>query len=75
MAVPDEMIADIKCKLLIILINLNAMHLTKDLVDTFLEADPEEFGDLMVDISEALLKNKNYEEGVRFFELLVNSQE
>jgi len=44
------------------------------LLDTFLEADPEDFGDLMLDISEALAKNKEYESALLFLRKLVDSE-
>ena len=74
LVVPDDLPADIKCKLIIILVNLNAKHLTQDLLEVFEEADAEDFGDLMLDISEALVKNKHYENALIFLEKLVNSE-
>jgi len=74
LVVPDTLAAEVKCKLLITLINLSAMHLTDTLLDSFVEANPEDFGDMLLDISEALLKNKQYEKGILFFEKLVNSE-
>ena len=74
LVVPEDLPADIKSKLIIILVNLKAKHLTNDLLDTFLEADPEDFGDLMLDISEALAKNKEYESALLFLRKLVDSE-
>ena len=74
LVVPENLPADIKSKLIIILVNLKAKHLTNDLLDTFLEADPEDFGDLMLDISEALAKNKEYESALLFLRKLVDSE-
>lgn len=71
---PDELAAEIKCKLIIILANLKAIHLATSLTDMFVEADPEEFGELMLDISEAFVKNSLFEEALVFQEKLVNSE-
>ena len=40
----------------------------------FLEADPEDFGDLILEIAEALMKNRVFEEAAPFFQNLVNSE-
>jgi len=72
--VPEELSAEIRCKLAIILINLNARHLCSDLLEQFIEADPEDFGDLTIEIAEALMKNKLFEDAVQFFDKLVQSQ-
>ena len=74
LVVPDTLAADIKCKLIIILVNLKAKHLTGDLSDMFLEADADDFGDLMFDICEALIKNKEFESALLFLEKLVGSE-
>ena len=74
MEAPDELAAEIKCKLIIILANLKAIHLATSLTDMFVEADPEEFGELMLDISEAFVKNSLFEEALVFQEKLVNSE-
>lgn len=72
--VPSDVTADIQYKLVIILVNLNARHLCSDLLSLFLEADPEEFGDFMLEIAEALMKNKHFKDAILYFEKLVNSE-
>jgi len=72
--VPDELAADIRAKLVIILVSLRADHLTGDLCDMFLEANTEEFGDLILDIGESMMKGKLWEKALPFLEKLVESE-
>ena len=46
----------------------------RDLGDLFVEADPEEFGDFLLDISEALTKNSRFEAALPFLEKLIHSE-
>ena len=73
LVVPDELAADIKCKIIIILLQLKAKHLADNLLEMFLEAEANDFGDFMLDIVEALMKNKHYPSALEFLEKLVNS--
>jgi tetratricopeptide (TPR) repeat protein len=47
--------------------------LFRDLSELFLEADPEEFGDFLLDISEALMKNNGHEAALPFLQKLIRS--
>jgi len=73
--VPDEMGAEIRAKLVVILVNLKAVHLTGELCSMFLEADILDWGDLVLEVGEALLKEKLWEEALPFFLKLTASQE
>jgi len=72
--VPDDLAADIRAKLVIILVNLRADHLTTDLCEMFLDADTEEFGDFMLDMGEAMINEKMWEKALPFFEKLAESE-
>jgi len=71
--VPDELSADIRAKLVVILVSLRAHHLTTEIVEQFLEADVEEFGDLLLDIGEAMVKEKLWEPAIEVYQRLVSS--
>jgi len=72
--VPEDLAADIRAKLVIILVSLRADHLSTELCDMFLEADTEEFGDLILDIGEAMVKEKLWGKALPFFQKLVGSE-
>jgi len=72
--VPDELAADIRSKLVVILVSLRADHLTTELCEMFLEADTDQFGDLMLDMGEAMVKEKLWERALPFYEKLVESE-
>ena len=71
---PDELAADIRAKLVIILVSLQAHHLTTDILDMFIEADTEEFGDLILDMGEAMMKEKLWEKALPLYTKLVESE-
>ena len=72
--VPDDLAADIRAKLVIILVSLKAHHLTTDIVDMFLEADTEEFGDLILDMGEVMVKEKLWRKALELYSKLVESE-
>lgn len=61
LVVPPDVPADIRAKLIVALVHLNALHLINDLCQQFLEADIEDFGDLVIDIVEAMMKMEKWE--------------
>jgi len=73
--VPDDMICDIKSKLVVILVRLRALHLVTDLTEQILEQDADEFGDFMLEIAEAMMVEKMYPSALPFLEKLVTSQQ
>ncbi len=46
----------------------------RDLVEVFMEADPEDFGDFILDIAEAYIKSRLFEGGLPFLEKLIHSE-
>jgi general transcription factor 3C polypeptide 3 (transcription factor C subunit 4) len=70
---PDEMPADIQAKLLVVLVHLKAVHLIAEITETFLEADIESFGDLVLDIAEAMMKTEQWEAALPFLLRLTSS--
>ena len=61
LVVPPDLPADIRAKLIVVLVHLDALHLIQDLCQQFLEANIEDFGDLVIDIVEAMMKMKKWE--------------
>jgi hypothetical protein len=49
--------------------------LSQEISQVILESDPEEFGDLMLDIGEAFMSQDCHQEALSFLEKLVHSQE
>ena len=70
---PDSTPQEIYSKLVIILLQLNAKHLVSNVASIILDEDPEEFGDLMLDIGEAYMNKEMYQESLPFLEKLINS--
>lgn len=74
LVVPADMPADIQAKLVVLLVHLRAPHLTADLCQLFLEADIEEFGDLVLDITEAMRKVEEWEAALPLLLRLTGSE-
>ena len=72
--VPDDLAADIRSKLVVILVSLKAHHLTKEIVNMFLEEDIEEFGDLILDMGEVMVKEKLWDKALNLYSKLVESE-
>ena len=72
--VPDEVAADIRAKLVVILVSLQAHHLTQEIVDMFLESDTEQFGDLILDMGEAMVKEKLWSKALDLYSKLAESE-
>jgi len=73
LVVPADVPADIRAKLIVALVHLNALHLINDLCQQFLEADIEDFGDLVIDIVEAMMKMEKWESALPLLLLASNS--
>ena len=72
---PADTPVDLKVKLTVTLLNLEAMHLVSPFTDQLLEYQASEFGDLMLDTCEALMSQKCWSEALKFAEKLVNEDE
>lgn len=72
--ISDDVVVDLKAKLLIILIELNQMRLAEKLLPNFyLNENPEISGDLFLDIAETLMGKKQFERALMLLDPLVNS--
>ena len=72
--VPDNLAAELRAKLVVILVKLGATHLTSALCQEFLEADTEQFGDLLLDCGEALVQQQQWHAALPLYRRLVGSQ-
>lgn len=69
-----ELPIDIQAKLCISLIHCKKLEFAMPMINLFLESNVEEYGDIYLDVAEALLDKKHYEEAIVLFEKLVQSQ-
>ena len=53
---------------------MKAVHLTTEIVEQFLEADIEEFGDLLLDMGEAMMKERLWAAALNIYIKLVESE-
>jgi general transcription factor 3C polypeptide 3 (transcription factor C subunit 4) len=65
---------EIKAKLVIVLVNLKANHLSQAVAKEVLALEADEYGDLMLDIAEAMAANHFHDDAVAFLRKLTNSQ-
>lgn len=73
--IPDDLILDFRTKLVVTLIHLRAINLVPMLINNVLEfVDIEDAGDCLLDIAEALMKEKQFQVALRLLNPLVNSQ-
>ena len=73
--IPEDLILDFRTKLVVVLVHLCALNLVPMLVNNVLEfVDIEDAGDCLLDIAEALMKEKQFREALRLLDPLVNSQ-
>jgi general transcription factor 3C polypeptide 3 (transcription factor C subunit 4) len=70
---PDTTPLEIYSKLVVILLQLNSKHLVNNIAKFILDEDPEEYGDLMLDVGEAYMSKEMYQESLPFLEKLVHS--
>lgn len=71
---PEGTPLDIKAKLVIVLVNLKATHLVKESCQEIVASDPEEFGEIFLDIAEVLMSNQHFDDSLQFLEKLVKSE-
>ena len=74
MELQQELPIDIQSKLCIALIYCKKLDFAAPLIASFLESNVEEYGDIYLDVAEALLEGKHHEEAVVLLERLVESQ-
>lgn len=73
--IPTNMITDLRSKMCICLINLDADNLIPALVDNILEyVDAEQGGDCYLDIAEALITKSDYANALKLLDPLVKSK-
>ena len=72
---PSDVPIDIIVKLLVVLVNLGAVHLVEPFARQILQYEVSEFGDLMLDTAEAFMSQKCFQEAVKFLEILVHDDE
>ncbi len=73
MSFSKELPIDIKSKLCIALIHCNKMDFASPLVESILDLNVDDYGDIFLDVAEALMEKKLFQEAVILFESLVNS--
>ncbi|GAB6022289.1 General transcription factor IIIC, polypeptide 3 [Chamberlinius hualienensis] len=71
---PDILPIDLCAKLLICCLHLKAHHLTSDLKSTLFQSNPEETGDLYLDVAEAYMETKNANEALPILATLVSTE-
>jgi general transcription factor 3C polypeptide 3 (transcription factor C subunit 4) len=75
LVVPPDMLVDLRTKMCICLISLNAENLITELIDNVITyIDVEKAGDCLLDIAEALIMKKNHSGALRLLDLLVKSE-
>jgi len=72
-ALDPEQPVEIKSKLVVVLVHLKAKHLVIELREEILSLNSDEYGDLMLDVSEAFAANDFHVLAVDFLEKLVES--
>ncbi|XP_067129558.1 general transcription factor 3C polypeptide 3 [Centruroides vittatus] len=72
--VPDVLPIDLQIKLVVCLIHTKGLHLVPALTEPLKQENPEEVGDLYLDIAEAYMQAKEYAHAIPILSLLVNSQ-
>lgn len=73
--IPDEMLMDLRTKMCICLVQLNAFNLLDKLIDNIYEfIDVEGGGDCYLDIAEALIHKEKFKEALRLLNPLVYSE-
>ena len=72
--IPVDLVLDIQAKLAIVLIKLGAQHLVREIHVTLVAADPEQFGDLILDVAEAFMSTNHHGQSIELLEKLVHSE-
>eukprot|EP00095_Tigriopus_kingsejongensis_P008374 maker-scaffold856_size87843-snap-gene-0.23 protein:Tk08374 transcript:maker-scaffold856_size87843-snap-gene-0.23-mRNA-1 annotation:"general transcription factor 3c polypeptide 3" len=71
---PEDTPLDIKAKLIIVLVNLTAHHLVQPYCQDIVASEPEEYGELYLDIAEVFMSNALFQESLVFLKKLVDSE-
>lgn len=75
LTIPNEMLMDLRTKMCVCLVQLNATNLATSLIDNALNfIDVETGGDCYIDIAEALILKSNYKDALRLLDPLVVSK-
>lgn len=74
MELTHELPLDILSKLCVALIYLKKKEFAIPLIDTFLETDVESFGDIYLDVAEALYENEHFRDALVLLEHLTRSK-
>ncbi|EZA58406.1 hypothetical protein DMN91_006341 [Ooceraea biroi] len=73
--VPDDVVVDLRTKLLVTLIELNHLQIADQLLPAFYKReDPETSGDLFLDVAEALMGRKEFQRALLLLNPLVESR-
>lgn len=73
--IPDDVVVDLKAKLLVTIVELDEIKLADELLPKlYVEEDPEMSGDLFLDVAEALMGKKKFHRALRLLEPLVESK-
>lgn len=71
---PETLHIDLQSRLAVCLINLKQFHLVPDIVNPIFRENPEEIGDLYLDIAEAYMNVDCYVEALAIFEILTQTE-
>ncbi|XP_067001126.2 general transcription factor 3C polypeptide 3 isoform X2 [Anabrus simplex] len=72
--IPNTLPADLQAKFVILMVHMKAFHLVDGLITFLLEnLNPELYGDLFLDVAEALMKEKKFQDALRLLNPLVRS--
>ena len=72
-SIPEAIAIDLHVKLTIVLINLKAFHMLDSMLNPVKAENPEEAGDLYLDIAEALMNEGKYKDALSLLTPLVES--
>lgn len=72
--VPDDLPIDIRAKLILSLIHYESFQCAKSQTEILLQENPEDVGDLFLDVGTMLSEKKQYEEAAKILTPLTNTQ-
>ncbi|XP_033229465.1 general transcription factor 3C polypeptide 3 isoform X2 [Belonocnema kinseyi] len=73
--IPDDVVVELKVKFLIILVEIDEIEIADQLMSKLCaKEDPETWGDLFLDIAEALMRKEEFSRALVLLEPLVNSK-
>lgn len=73
--IPSETPIDIMTKMIIVMIHMKATHLIDTLMEPIMNLEPSTAGDLYLDIVDAFVENKLYENAHKLLHTLIQSEE